>query len=229
MGKPRQASPDFLMALRLNSASFRANLGLWQTYSEVRKFHCARRFAEELVRLDPNHVAGYIASASTYTEIGRLNEAKESAEKAIELSPNDPEPFCRLGNVYMGMGRYELSLQQYELSLSKDENHFLALSNKALLLSSCLEERFRNGRVARDLALKVCNASHWKNPEYMSILAMAYAECGDYVEARRVINKCIDSVGDEELRGEYQSLLKIFENNKPYRISPRLVREKDRN
>ena len=50
-----------------------------------------------------------------------------------------------------------------------------------------------NGKQAVEYANKACDLTGWKNANYLSTLAAAYAEVGNFDEATKWQTKCIES------------------------------------
>jgi cytochrome c-type biogenesis protein CcmH/NrfG len=85
----------------------------------------------------------------------------------------------------------------------------------------CPDPRYRDGNEALKVALRLCEITNHKDPRYLMILAAAHAECGDFDQA---IHRATQSVGLVEegckRRRYYESILKVFRNNEPWRLGP---------
>ena len=64
-----------------------------------------------------------------------------------------------------------------------DPTYLALLNNKAWLLATCTDKRYRDGKKALELATKSCELTEWKNCYSLATLAGAYAETGDFDKA----------------------------------------------
>jgi len=67
-----------------------------------------------------------------------------------------------------------------------------AYADQAWLLATCADDRYRDGQNAVAAARKACELSAWKDPGYLSVLAAACAEAGDFKEAIRRQNQALE-------------------------------------
>jgi tetratricopeptide (TPR) repeat protein len=87
-----------------------------------------------------------------------------------------------------------------------------------LLLATCPQERFRNGANAVEYATKACSLSKWQKPAYLTTLAAAYAESGDFDQAIRWQRKVLDLPEDaKQERDKARQRLDSYIEHKPWR------------
>jgi serine/threonine-protein kinase len=67
------------------------------------------------------------------------------------------------------------------------------------------------------IANKACQLNGGKNESYLDTLAAAYAEIGDFQQARQWQKKALAANTDEKRTRELRSRLDLYERNKPYR------------
>src|SRR5262249_38674779 len=70
--RPQDALRNFVMARRLNPSSLSATWGLWEAYTQMRKYLLACQLAEQMVRLDPGNSYALVSCAESYAAIGRF-------------------------------------------------------------------------------------------------------------------------------------------------------------
>ncbi|MBQ2822871.1 MAG: beta-propeller fold lactonase family protein [Thermoguttaceae bacterium] len=124
-----------------------------------------------------------------------------------------------LANFYLMSGEHVKAAEYYESFLSLDEANALALNNLAWLYSTSPDENVRNGQRALNLAEKAVELE--PNSGYLSTLAAAHAELGNFEKALEVIEKALKTAESEENKEEHiESLQKektFYEQKKPFR------------
>jgi hypothetical protein len=94
----------------------------------------------------------------------------------------------------------------------------------AFVLSTCPDDRLRDGRSARFGARRCIELL--RSPQHLRaatiVLALAEAECGEVDEAVQTLSRALE-VGEPgaEIRASCEQLKGLFEQGKPYRYDPR--------
>jgi hypothetical protein len=112
-------------------------------------------------------------------------------------------------------------LKHYDIALlTQPEDRFL-LANKASLLATCPEARFRDGAIAVKLAEKAYRskmALEHEKWQFAIALAEAHAEVGNFDQAVRYATIALQKAGPESgRRQEFMEKLSLFEKKMPYR------------
>ena len=55
-----------------------------------------------------------------------------------------------------------------------------ACNNYAMILATCPEAKYRDGKKAVEAATRACELTEWKKADFLDTLAAAYAEAGDF-------------------------------------------------
>ena len=95
-----------------------------------------------------------------------------------------------------------------------------AWNNKAWLLATCPDEKFRDGKQAIEVATKACELTAWENYVQLDTLAAAHAEAGDFEQAVKWQEKVVSLLPPAE-RADSESRLKLYREGKPYRELPK--------
>jgi tetratricopeptide (TPR) repeat protein len=114
--------------------------------------------------------------------------------------------------------QYGEAIEDFTEALRLDPKDTFALSSFAWFLASCPLEKNRDGKQAVQLATTACELTEWKNHEYLDVLAMAYAEAGDFESVVKFENKAIDGLpkGEGFFHPNYLQHLKLFKKKQPY-------------
>jgi tetratricopeptide (TPR) repeat protein len=97
-------------------------LELGQTLASAGRFEEAVVAFEEAVRLKPDEIAGYVATARFCAQFEyRLEEiGLPAATKAVSLAPDSGEAYDTLGQVYFALGKYDQAADSYNTALDND-------------------------------------------------------------------------------------------------------------
>ncbi len=177
-----------------------------------------RRF-DEAVRKNPNSPNVYWERASAWFDRGRFDRAARDLDEAIRLDPTNSAYFDSRGFAYHMDNRQEgKALADYDEALRLGPANHHALNNRAYLLATTKDDRFRDGKRALADALKACEMTNWSKPGYLDTLAVAYAEVGDFEQAIKWQERALKDPEFEKEWGEnMRKQLKLFRQRKPYR------------
>lgn len=77
---------------------------------EVRDYDSGKQIGEQLIKINPEHVEGYVNLGIIYLATGDYHLARERLEKAIELQPNHEDALDAVTKVYLEFGEFEKAL-----------------------------------------------------------------------------------------------------------------------
>jgi tetratricopeptide (TPR) repeat protein len=221
LNRPSEAISNFLMARRLNPNSLSVAKGLAEIYADLKKFHLAVHYAEECVRCDPNSPTGYGLCGQYYAKLGKAKEALKAIDKLLSFSAADSTILACAGKVYFELGKYKEAREFFEKGLTRHPDHFWCMMDKASMLATCPDAKYRDGSQACALAAKVYgrkSLKQWAKWAPAMILAEAHAESGDFKEAVRFAKEALEIAGpDFGRRDEFLEKLSLFEKKMPYR------------
>jgi regulation of enolase protein 1 (concanavalin A-like superfamily) len=104
--------------------------------------------------------------------------------------------------------------------LQQDPENVWALESRARLLAACPDERIRDADQALRDATKACELMQDKNPLFLSTLAMAHANRGDFENAVKYQEQVRD-VAPQALWPELNDRLTLYRQKKPFRLPGR--------
>lgn len=177
-------------------------------------FLCILSIAGILALFTPN-IAGPVTKwFVNYNDLIKIDNPIESVsfnalygfkiDKKIALSPDYTRAFNILGYDHFYKGEYEKAISDFLIAIESDPSSVTAYKNISWLLSTCVDERFRDGMRAIDLIEKAIKLRDCRNnsrkastgrlftcAESFKVLAAAYAEVGKFEEAITTQKKAI--------------------------------------
>lgn len=120
--------------------------------------------------------------------------------------------------VALGQERFDEALAGLDEWIASQPNAPTPINDKAWLLATCPDERFRDGTQAVELATRANQLSNYNTGAYLDTLAAAHAEAGDFENAVKWQREAIACAKrNNEMDGGYQQRLQLFESRQPYR------------
>jgi tetratricopeptide (TPR) repeat protein len=161
----------------------------------------------------------YFKSGNTWADKGDYDKAITEFDKVIELDSKFTLAYSNRGNVWSEKCEYDKSIADYDKALELDPKSSQANNNKAWLLATCPNEKYRNGTKAIELARKAVEVQ--SGFIYLDTLAAAFAEIGKFKEAIAAQEKAIallkEKGSDEQTMAGYRKRLENYKAGKPWR------------
>jgi len=186
---------------------------------------------EQLVKVAPKN-------ADLLYKLGLLYEMDKQSRNAIEkftgalalLTDKDKswQVYRSRGDCYLNIGKHADSIADYKKAYKLEPDDSGLLNNFAWVLATSPDDKLRDGKRALEMALKACEKTDYKRPHILSTLAAAYAETGDFDNARKWSAKAVELAsakpadGDDEdasddIKDSLEKELKSYKENKPTR------------
>jgi adenylate cyclase len=155
----------------------------------------ARKVAEEIISLDPNHPSGYgLLAAAEYQKVwlGLSQSPKETFARAIQLAKksieieDSPGAHRILADMYALMRKHDAAIAEAEKALELDANS--SASHTILAMMLCFADRPQE---ALPLAKKAIRLNPYPQGVYFRNLAAIYRALGRYEEAITALKKAI--------------------------------------
>ena len=159
--------------------------------------------------------------ASALLRRGRTDEAILQYQKVLQLHPDSADAHANLGSAWLAQRSVRDAIAEYTKALQISPENLAALSNLAWLLATSADPTVRNGSEAVRLAERADSASSRsdKHPTILRILAAAYAEAGQFAEAKETAQHALEAAniqGNTTLADALQGELALYDLGLPY-------------
>jgi tetratricopeptide (TPR) repeat protein len=153
------------------------------------------------------------------------NSASQSAtgeaNEAIRLSPLVGSlAYIYRAQVWRSKRDYNKALADLDEAVRRSPKFPHASADRAWLLATCPDAKYRNGREAVELAKEACEQDDWRDAKYIGTLAAAYAEAGDFDKAVETQVRANAMTDDEDARKKGKARLERYKRKMPYRDEP---------
>lgn len=146
---------------------------------------------------------------------GDKDKAMADFDEAIRLNPKEALAWRIRGATWAAKAEYAKALADYSESIRIDPENPDSLHHRVVLRSVCMDDKFRDGKQAIEDATKACEVSEWSSPLYLTGLAFAYAEAGDFDTAIKWQTKAIELSSGSTT--SMQENLEQLKQHKPFR------------
>jgi tetratricopeptide (TPR) repeat protein len=208
-----KAIADFTAAVRSNPNDPLMVYNRAVAYSAKASFDPAIADFRESLRLDPKNALAYLDRGLLYSRKGMHDSAITDFDSALRLhAPAGHE----LDQTDRGNGVEDSAKLDYAKLLVPDLPHASAYNSLAWVWAASSNDERRNGKKAVEYATKACELSGWKNASYLSTLAAAHAECGNFADAIRWQDKAILLAREPE-KTAFRARVELYRAGKPFR------------
>lgn len=193
-----------------------------------------RKFEEALTFLDQEQYRKRFKEIEEYTgtlaealfkygnsfQCNNLSRELELFSRYIEIKPNESAGYINRGHVFFHLEKYKEAMADCDKAIELDPQSPAALYNLAVLLATCPDVRYRDGKRAVELAKRIYEIGGGQDPDDLAILAAAYAEAGDFKAAVKWQRKALAGLvedGDKKKRKEMEKRLELYLHGQPYR------------
>jgi tetratricopeptide (TPR) repeat protein len=162
-------------------------------------YEAARQYYDAAIRRAPKEWPPYYNRALVYARERKWELARQDFETVLRLNRGMLLAAILRGDMNEQLGNYSFALADYDRIAKITPSTWpltlaSALAHRARLRASCPDPSFRNTSRAIADAKLACDASSWAKANYVSMLAAAYAQGGDFDSAIRFEQKAIETV-----------------------------------
>jgi hypothetical protein len=187
----------------------------WVKTADVIPFDQAIDYLTAEIQANPGSSGDYSNRGFIWHAKGEHDSAFADYNEAIRLNPKNTSAYNGRGKTWSGKKEYDKAIADYAVAIRLGPNDAGAYSNRAWLLATCPDAKFRDGVRAIESATRACELSRWKDGSTLDTLAAACAEAGDFDAAVRWQEKGM--LTNPEAREAYRTRLNLYRAKKPYR------------
>jgi spermidine synthase len=151
---------------------------------------------------------------------GKADEAIPHLNEALRTSTDQAQVYAELGAAYNQLGKYKEAIQSWTKTVELEPNSADVLNNLAWLLATAGDVSTQNADRAIKFAQRACEINGYEKSEFLDTLAAAYAAGGRFDEAMTIAGQAVKAAkahGREDLAGEIQNRIKLYQAGQPYR------------
>jgi tetratricopeptide (TPR) repeat protein len=174
---------------------------------------------EKLLPLAPDQPRLLEPLATYYLINGQPRKAIATFTQVLAQEPDDYHALRFRGDAYLNIGKHPEAIADFERAMKSDEaeKDDGLLNNYAWVLATSPTDSLRDGKKAVELATKAAEKTSYQVPHILSTLAAAYAEAGDFENAKKWSAKSIEVAEDDKTRDDLKKELASYEAGKPTR------------
>ncbi len=178
-------------ALRIDPNLAIARSGRGSIYVQLKDFPRAIVELDEATRLDPQDAEAFAYRGWAHHNLHNDDLARADLNRSVDLDSN-----CFVAYQFRALWAkshddHEQARADFQDAIRCDPNNPYANSGLALLLATCKDESFRDGKLAVKHARKACEITGWREWQQIRILASAHAQDGDLAAA---IQRCEEAI-----------------------------------
>jgi tetratricopeptide (TPR) repeat protein len=221
IGRPDDAIAHYQKALEIRPDYAEASCNLANALIAKGDFDGAIARYKACLAAIPDQEEAQYNLASALLRRGRTDEAIIQYQKVLQMNPESADAHANLGIAWLAKGRIRDAMEEYTKALQISPENLAALSNLAWLLATSPDPTQRNGSEAVRLAERADSTSSRsdKHPTVLRILAAAYAEAGQFAEAKETAQHALEAAniqGNTTLAEALQGELTLYDLGLPY-------------
>lgn len=190
------------------------NRGL--VWEEKKDFDKAIADYREAIKLAPDDATAHNSLGTALQKKGDHRSALQHFDAALKADPQSAIAYYNRGRANQYTGNYATAAQDYAVAARVDPNYLPAYNNAAWLAATCPDEKYRDPKLALELAQKAVAMTQGKVWETLDTLAAAQAANGDYNAAIATSEQALALGDDAAVHGGVRDRMVLYQSGKPY-------------
>lgn len=200
-----------LIGLNQTQSSLYSNRGgAWYSKGNIDK---ALSDYDEAIRLNPNSAYSHSNRGLAWFDKGDYDQAISDFNNAIGIDPKFISAYFNRGRAWNKKRDFDKAISDFGEAIRLNPNHFYACHELAWIRATCPREEYRNGADAVQFAERTNKLTSYKHYVFVSTLAAAYAENGQFDKAVEFQKRAISG----KSTGPFLARLKLYQQRQPYR------------
>ena len=208
---------DFNKSIELDSKYVGSYIDRGDLFIQMGEFEKAEKDYSYAIKLNPKSALSFKNRGNLYRYLGKNIEATDDFSQAIRLSPRNSILYCYRGISLWMNGKYSKAIEDFNKANKLSPKSFLPKSLLAAIMSTCPDDKYRNGREALQNAEKANGLK--SNFLTLDVLSAAYAEINEFdkaVEFQKAAIANAKEYGYTEQIGALKSRLGCYEDRRPW-------------
>ena len=207
-------------AIRINPQYRKARVNLAELLlRQNRPAQAITHFAEAL-QVEPDDASTLVAKGVAHVRLRQVEQAIACYRAALRLEPAQPEARANLARLLHAQEKLAEAALLYRAILSDQPASGSDANNLAWILATSPDPAVYNSAEAVEWARKACEATQHSDPRYLTTLAAAYSEQGQFKEAIITAKTAIRgayAIGQPKVAAAVEKHLRYYEARKSYR------------
>jgi tetratricopeptide (TPR) repeat protein len=220
-GRTAEALAEYREAVRLNPYHYQLHFSIGNMLDKLGQPAEALAEYRLCISHDPKIPALHNAAGGALVALGKPDEALVEFAQAARLDPHYVAPYLGSSKALLLLGRDGEAISQLQTALRIDPDNFEILAYTAHVLAANEGPGIRDGQTALALALRSNKLSGGIQPMVLDILAMAYAETGDFTNAVTCAQNAVELASQANLKSTeaIRQRLELYKHGQPWRES----------
>jgi len=221
IGKPEEALEACQRALSVDPRSAVAHTIKGAMLDRLNRTDDAVASYENAVRFDPNLPEAHFNLGLVAFRQKRHKDAARHYRDALRCNPKLADAYLQLSLVHESEREFAEAVSVLEQGLRATAQDSRLQQRLAWIRATCPVDSLRDCEQAMSLSRQACDTTRVKNLRCVDTLAAAYAECGDFEAARRMISRTLSMAagraGAEQV-AMLERRLALYSEDQPLRI-----------